>query len=192
MLSTVVSPLSDADRFSSSLSKPVGKDLCKNVKVFIVDFLLQYVSLSKRFVPEVVSFLGGILFLASKKQSPTRKYQPTPRAFQWNNVLWWKRFLSLLLVLKTSLFSSRLKQTNITWFPPSPHLLIEKKGINILFYFSQLNLYSHLSTVANGEIFLNFNRIQGQYWKFLLRRTVKFVFGIFSDCCFVFHGNVSL
>lgn len=82
MLSTVVSPLSDADRFSSSLRKPVGKDLCKNVKVFIVDFLLQYVSLSKRFVPEVVNFLGGILFLASKKQSPTRKYQPTPRAFQ--------------------------------------------------------------------------------------------------------------
>lgn len=69
------------------LSKPVGKDLTarretslswtimsyKNVKVFFVNFLLQYVSLSKRFVPEAVNFLCGILFLASKKESPSRK-----------------------------------------------------------------------------------------------------------------------
>jgi len=42
---------------------------------------LQYVALSKRFAPEAVNFLGGILFLASKKESPTRKYQPTSFCF---------------------------------------------------------------------------------------------------------------
>lgn len=77
----------DADRFWLPLGKPVGKDLTarretsfswtimsyKNVKVFFVNFLLQYVSLSKRFVPEAVNFLCGILFLASKKESPARK-----------------------------------------------------------------------------------------------------------------------
>ena len=84
--------LSNADRPMSSSSQPVAKDLCKNVKVFIVDFFFQYVSLSKRFVPEAVNFLGGILFLASKKEGPARKYQPTLRAFQWNNILWWERF----------------------------------------------------------------------------------------------------
>ena len=52
----------------------------KNVKVSVT--FLQYVSLSKRFVPEAVNFLCGILFLASKKESRTRKYQPTPCGFQ--------------------------------------------------------------------------------------------------------------
>lgn len=35
---------------------------------------LQYVSLSKRLVPEAVNFLCGILFMASKKEGLTRKY----------------------------------------------------------------------------------------------------------------------
>ena len=82
MFSIMVYLLCDADRFSFSSSKPVGRDFCKNFRVFIVNFLLQYIFLSKRFVPETLNFLCGILFLASKKESPTRKYQPTPCAFQ--------------------------------------------------------------------------------------------------------------
>ena len=32
-------------------------------------FILQYVSLSKRYIPEVINFLHGILFLASTKNT---------------------------------------------------------------------------------------------------------------------------
>jgi len=118
--------LLSADRFSLSLSKPVRK----NVKVFSVNFILQYVSLSKRFVPEAVNFLAGILFLASKKESPARKYQLTPCAFQFNIILCMVGeiyTLFLVFVLTTSLLSSILKQSNIARLPPSPRSLIESE-----------------------------------------------------------------
>ncbi|XP_071947944.1 nucleolar protein 14-like [Antedon mediterranea] len=41
------------------------------VGLFMCNLFLQYVSLSKRFIPEVINYLNGILFLA-KKKDPTK------------------------------------------------------------------------------------------------------------------------
>ena len=40
-----------------------------------INLCFQYVSFSKRFVPEVINFLRGLLFLCIKKDSPKSKFQ---------------------------------------------------------------------------------------------------------------------
>lgn len=56
--------------------------------LFVCDLFLEYVSLSKRFVPEAVNFLGGILFLASKKESPAPQLVlPFKHSSKWRDLL---------------------------------------------------------------------------------------------------------
>ena len=45
------------------------RDLAK----YVFFYVLQYISLSKRLVPEAINFLCGILFLGSSKEGHTRK-----------------------------------------------------------------------------------------------------------------------
>ena len=53
----------------SSLTVTRLRDLTKCVFFYV----LQYISLSKRLVPEAINFLCGILFLGSSKEGRTRK-----------------------------------------------------------------------------------------------------------------------
>ncbi|XP_020623752.1 nucleolar protein 14-like [Orbicella faveolata] len=56
--------------------------------LFVCDLFLEYVALSKRFAPEAVNFLGGILFLASKKESPTPQLVlPFKDSSKWRDLL---------------------------------------------------------------------------------------------------------
>jgi len=56
--------------------------------LFLCDLFLEYVSLSKRLVPEAVNFLCGILFLASKKESRTPQLVlPFKHNSKWRDLL---------------------------------------------------------------------------------------------------------
>lgn len=56
--------------------------------LFICDLSLEYVSLSKRLVPEAVNFLCGILFMASKKEGLTPQLVlPFRETSRWRDLL---------------------------------------------------------------------------------------------------------
>lgn len=56
--------------------------------LFVCDLFHEFVSLSKRFVPEVVNFLCGILFMASKKEGPTPQLVlPFKHCSKWRDLL---------------------------------------------------------------------------------------------------------
>ncbi|KAL9983530.1 hypothetical protein ACROYT_G005716 [Oculina patagonica] len=56
--------------------------------LFICDLFLEYISLSKRLVPEAVNFLCGILFLASKKEGHTPQLVlPFKSSSKWRDLL---------------------------------------------------------------------------------------------------------
>lgn len=56
--------------------------------LFVCDLFYEFVSLSKRFVPEVVNFLCGILFMASKKEVHTPQLVlPFKHSSKWRDLL---------------------------------------------------------------------------------------------------------
>ncbi|KAJ7333628.1 nucleolar complex protein 14 [Desmophyllum pertusum] len=56
--------------------------------LFTCDLFFEYISLSKRFVPEAVNFLCGILFLASKKEGHTPQLVlPFKHSSKWRDLL---------------------------------------------------------------------------------------------------------
>ena len=59
-------------------------------------FLLQYISFSKRFVPEAINFLDGVLVLATKK----KKNATTHRKHSWHPVLVHARETIFVFVLQ--------------------------------------------------------------------------------------------
>jgi len=67
--------------------------------LFLCDLFLEYISLSKRLVPEAINFLCGILFLASKKEGQTPQLVlPFKDTSKWRDLLKLKSDASSVVV----------------------------------------------------------------------------------------------